>query len=262
MPRRDITAAPYNPRTITDEARRRLRANVERVGLLEPIVWNRRTGHVVGGHQRLKALDALEGTLDYLVPVAVVDLSEREEKAQNVFLNNAEAQGQWDVAALGDLLREIEAPELAGFDHADLYHLFGTDPVSAATDDRAAELAAVAREATERFKAAAEAGVDREAHHFYLVVVFPDDAARLRFTAGLGLPDNRYVDGRRLERLLAGKGGDRGEGPAGTGEGEAGAAGAHPGGGRAAHRADARQPGRDRAGRRRQPPGGPQVHPQ
>jgi ParB-like chromosome segregation protein Spo0J len=182
-----------------------LRSNLERVGLLEPIIWNRRTGNVVGGHQRLAALDALEGSQDYLVPVAVVDLDEREEKAQNVFLNNGEAQGEWDMDLLGDLLRDIGQPDLAGFDYGDLYQLFGTDPVAAPADDRAAELFAAAQEARERFRAADRVGNDREAEHFYLVVVFPGDADRVTFTESLGLPDNRYVDGRHLQRLLTEK---------------------------------------------------------
>ena len=54
----DLTGAPYNPRTISDEAMKGLSASIERFGLVQPIVWNRRTERVVGGHQRLKVLVA------------------------------------------------------------------------------------------------------------------------------------------------------------------------------------------------------------
>ena len=51
-----LKAAPYNPREIGDEAYRGLASSIEEFGLVQPIVWNRETGNVVGGHQRLKYL--------------------------------------------------------------------------------------------------------------------------------------------------------------------------------------------------------------
>lgn len=201
MPRSDIKNAPYNPRTISDDARKRLKDNLERVGLIEPIIWNRRSGHIVGGHQRLKALDALEESPDYLVPCAVVDLDETTEKAQNVFLNNGEAQGGWDLDLLADVLKDVQDVSLAGFDHGDLYQLYGTNPLGD-SGQHVEELAAGAQAAKERFEALRQAGYDREAKHFYLVVVFGGDEDREQFTTALGLPDNRYIDGRKLLNLL------------------------------------------------------------
>jgi len=54
----ELQAAPYNPRVISQEMLDALGASINRFGLVEPVVWNRRTGHVVGGHQRLKVLQA------------------------------------------------------------------------------------------------------------------------------------------------------------------------------------------------------------
>ena len=54
----DLAPAPYNPRQISEEALAGLGTSVDRFGLVEPVVWNRRTGNVVGGHQRLKVLQA------------------------------------------------------------------------------------------------------------------------------------------------------------------------------------------------------------
>ncbi|MBA4387660.1 MAG: DNA methylase [Verrucomicrobia bacterium] len=107
----DLLPAPYNPRQICPEALAGLRASVERFGLVEPVVWNRRTGHVVGGHQRLKALQAL-GETD--TPVVVVDLDELEEKALNIALNSPSLAGEF-TGDLHILIAEIEAamPELA-----------------------------------------------------------------------------------------------------------------------------------------------------
>ncbi|MBA4389103.1 MAG: DNA methylase [Verrucomicrobia bacterium] len=107
----DLMPAPYNPREISPEALAGLQASVARFGLVEPVVWNRRTGHVVGGHQRLKALAALGETATQVV---VVDLDEIEEKALNVALNSPSIAGEFTVE-LHALLAEIEAalPDLA-----------------------------------------------------------------------------------------------------------------------------------------------------
>ncbi|EIP96863.1 hypothetical protein OpiT1DRAFT_01289 [Opitutaceae bacterium TAV1] len=113
--RGQITNAPYNPRRITAEARRRLKAKIEDVGLVNAFVWNRRTGNLVGGHQRLSILDELEGRNDYRLTVAAVDVDERTEKELNVFLNNASSMGEWDLQALGKLMEEFRPEELPEF---------------------------------------------------------------------------------------------------------------------------------------------------
>ena len=107
----DLVPAPYNPRQISSEALAGLRGSVERFGLVEPVVWNRRTGHVVGGHQRLKVLAAMGETETQVV---VVDLPEAEEKALNVALNNPSIAGEF-TPELHRLLAEIGAtmPDLS-----------------------------------------------------------------------------------------------------------------------------------------------------
>jgi hypothetical protein len=76
----------------SQEALAGLQASVERFGLVEPVVWNRRTGRVVGGHQRLKVLQQMGGETTEGV---VVDLPEIEEKALNVALNNPAIAGEF-----------------------------------------------------------------------------------------------------------------------------------------------------------------------
>jgi DNA modification methylase len=108
----ELSPAPYNPRSITDEAMKGLSASIERFGLVQPIIWNERTKRVVGGHQRLKVLQANKVTE---TSVIVVDLPESEEKALNVALNSPAISGEF-TDALDDLLREIKElePELYG----------------------------------------------------------------------------------------------------------------------------------------------------
>jgi hypothetical protein len=113
---------------IDSYARKKLEANLKKVGLLDTLVVNRRTGHMVSGHQRLACLDALEGKADYFLDVAVVDLTAKQEREQNVFFNNPSAQGTWDVHALGALLKEGLEIEATGFDRIDLEVLFDATP--------------------------------------------------------------------------------------------------------------------------------------
>ncbi len=70
---KDILPAPYNPRKITKEMLEQLKASIRDDGYLEPIVVNKRTGFVVGGNQRLKALKEL-GVKK--VPVHLIDVDE------------------------------------------------------------------------------------------------------------------------------------------------------------------------------------------
>src|SRR6187431_3385361 len=114
-----LVPAPYNPRKAlspTDPAYRKLERSVREFGLVEPLVWNERTGHVVGGHARLAILKAMGVTA---VPVSVVNLTDAREKALNVVLNNQEAQSRYDPDRLADILEELDdLPELeeTGFD--------------------------------------------------------------------------------------------------------------------------------------------------
>lgn len=113
LPLAGLKPAPYNPRRVLlpdSPAYQKLKASLVEFGLVEPLVWNELTGHVVGGHARLRILQEL-GVSE--VPVSVVRLSDAREKALNVVLNNQEAQSRYDPAKLADLLVELkELPEL------------------------------------------------------------------------------------------------------------------------------------------------------
>ena len=106
----ELKPAPYNPRTISDEAMAGLRASIERFGLVEPIIFNQKTGNVIGGHQRLKVLEEQGITKTQVV---VVDLPKREEKALNVALNNPHIAGEF-TPDLQNILEEfkVEIPDV------------------------------------------------------------------------------------------------------------------------------------------------------
>jgi len=116
----------YNPRRISKDNFKALRNSIEKFGCVSPIIWNERTGNVVGGHQRLKVLTEI-GVKD--VQVVVVDLDEHDEKMLNVALNNEALMGEWDAMKLrlilDDLKLETLPDELAELKFDSLESLFG-----------------------------------------------------------------------------------------------------------------------------------------
>lgn len=104
-----LIPAPYNPRkplTPGTPGYRRLERSLREFDLVQPLVWNQRTGHLVGGHQRLEILKVRGATA---VEVVVVDLPPAKEKALNVALNNSLVGGEWDAGRLIDVLQELQA---------------------------------------------------------------------------------------------------------------------------------------------------------
>lgn len=106
-----INPAKYNPRKDlkpSDPEYQKLKRSIEEFGFVEPLVWNTRSGNLVGGHQRFKIL-LEQGYTE--VECSVVDLDDAREKALNVALNKI--SGDWDPQKLVDLLQDIQ---LQGFD--------------------------------------------------------------------------------------------------------------------------------------------------
>lgn len=107
--RSEIKNAGYNPRTITLEQREKLQDSLKEFGLVNSLVWNSRTGNLVGGHQRIEIIDGLSATgADYSLTVDAVDIDEDREKALNIILNARPAQGDFDENILAALLAELE----------------------------------------------------------------------------------------------------------------------------------------------------------
>ena len=116
----DLLPAEYNPRKDLkpgDAEYEKLKRSVEQFGYVEPVVWNKTTGKVVGGHQRLKVLQDMGYTE---VDCVVVELTEEKEKALNIALNKI--SGEWDKDKLALLITDLQATDfdvsLTGFDTA------------------------------------------------------------------------------------------------------------------------------------------------
>ncbi len=121
-----LNPAKYNPRKDLkpgDPEYEKLKRSIETFGYVEPVIWNKKTGNIVGGHQRFKVLKQ-EGTKE--IECVVVDISSDEEKALNVALNKV--SGEWDMPKLVDILDELDKSmfdiSLTGFDAAEIEDLF------------------------------------------------------------------------------------------------------------------------------------------
>ena len=125
IPIEKLNPAAYNPRKDLqpgDPEYEKLKRSIQEFGYVEPIVWNKRTGNIVGGHQRYKVLlDTGAQEIDCVV----VDLDDAKEKALNLALNKI--QGDWDYLKLKDLLQELDTGEfdleITGFDMGEIEDL-------------------------------------------------------------------------------------------------------------------------------------------
>lgn len=111
----ELSPAAYNPRHKQgpgDVEFEKLKASVQAFGNVEPIVWNKRTGNIVGGHLLYEVLRN-EGASE--TDVVTVDLPIEEERLFNIALNRI--KGGWDYNKLSEVLSEFDAIEarLSGF---------------------------------------------------------------------------------------------------------------------------------------------------
>lgn len=121
-----LIPADYNPRKDLqpgDSEYEKIKRSLEEFGYVDPVIWNRTTGRVVGGHQRLKVLASMGRTE---VECVVVELDEEKEKALNVALNKI--SGDWDKEKLAVMMTDLDAADfdvsLTGFDAAEIDDLF------------------------------------------------------------------------------------------------------------------------------------------
>lgn len=122
----------YNPRVINNKALEGLKFSLDEFGDISGIVFNKQTGNLVAGHQRVKALTEKYGNLEIVngeivTPkgnflIRFVDWNEQKEKAANIAANSESIQGKWTEDA-SIILEDVAlfTPELfAGLNFSDL----------------------------------------------------------------------------------------------------------------------------------------------
>ena len=139
----DLKDADYNPRLISEEALKGLEFSLDTFGDISGIVYNRKTGNIVCGHQRKRALiakygndlkvivseDSDEGYI--LTPtgekfkVRFVDWDIEKERAANIVANTPTIQGQF-TTDVQDLLQQIQIDTPDVFEETRLFDLMPT----------------------------------------------------------------------------------------------------------------------------------------
>lgn len=142
-----VNPAPYNPRKDLkpgDPQYEQLKRSIAIFDTVEPLVWNKRSGNLIGGHQRFKIL---KDRGDTTFEVSVVDLDDSHEKALNIALNKI--TGEWDIPKLKELLVDLDNGSfdlsITGFDEGELKDLIDFEGKQGLTEDDAVPEAVQAR---------------------------------------------------------------------------------------------------------------------
>jgi DNA modification methylase len=140
----DLSPNPRNPRKISDPKLAMMKKSLDEFGELNCILFNRKSGHLVSGHQRNKVLPPDSDiiiTQEYDTPtrtgtvaeghvivagdkfkVRFVDWSDTKENAAMIAANKH--GGEWDFPALNDIMLELDQTnfdmELTGYDEFEI----------------------------------------------------------------------------------------------------------------------------------------------
>lgn len=204
--RSDIKNAPYNPRIMDEKAKKRLKENIAKHGLVAALTWNKRTGNLVGGHQRLEQLDSLERNKDYELTVCVVDVDEREEAALNVQLNNPSMQGEWDLDKLAMMSEEfdLDLKDDMGFTETDIDFMFeGDDRFSQLFDTKEGEeMRGDLNKVKEARAKSVENLKERNSIDWFVTIVFENEADKDEFLKEISIPKHeKYITEEQVRRL-------------------------------------------------------------
>ena len=120
--RSQINLNPINPKRHSDEKVKLQKKNLQKVGFLGGIVWNEKTGNLIDGHRRIKAMDLhykYDGApnTDYNVKVEVVSLDDKAEKEQLTYM--AIGNTKPDIDLIANYISDIDYSDV-GLDIGEL----------------------------------------------------------------------------------------------------------------------------------------------
>lgn len=131
----EIVPSDYNPRNMTPSQMKKLEKNLEKFGLVDPIIINLQNNHIIGGHQRYNILfnkyaNTDDGAVHQLNLIRLGDIGwvfedtqlevkdENHEKALNLSLNRLD--GEFDKEQTNNLISELTEAQfdldLTGFE--------------------------------------------------------------------------------------------------------------------------------------------------
>lgn len=135
-----VNPVPYNPRVELqpgDPEWEAIDASLDEFGQVQGLVWNKRSGNLVAGHQRINVMKHRGRDKAHFT---VVDLDPDAEKRLNLILNKV--SGRWEPLKLQSLLAELNAAELdltkLGWTPLELRNILATTPRKTNRDPDAA----------------------------------------------------------------------------------------------------------------------------
>lgn len=202
--RSKIKNAPYNPRFIDDDARKRLKKGLKTYGLVSTLVWNKRTGNLVSGHQRLSIMDELENSDDYELSVSVVDIDLKEEMELNVQMNNASMMGDFDIDGLAMMADEGADINAMGFSDSDIDIMFGDSPLVELYEDNqsASEAKDTLKDIKKDRSEMMEKKKEDNSASYYFMVICENADEREELFSKMGVPfSEEIINASMLKRL-------------------------------------------------------------
>lgn len=216
--RSQINFAPYNPRKEDPEVVKKLKKNFKTVGYLGGIVWNRLSSYLVSGHKRVQTLDIIneyDGTpeTDYEIKIEAVELDDKTEREQNIFMNSPSAMGEFDMAKMKILVPEIDY-KAAGLSEADM-NIYGIaiaqQEISAGVDNVVDDFEEIQRPYEERKAAVKEmknqikqqSDQKVEDIESYVMINFKSYRAKSSFMIRFGFaPDAQFIPGEMFADMV------------------------------------------------------------
>lgn len=136
--RSQINLNPLNPKRHTEDAIKQQKKNLQKVGFLGGIVWNKRTGNLIDGHRRVYAMDLLykydgSSKTDYSLKVEVCELDEKTEKEQLTYMAVGNTKADFDL--ISKYAEEIDIHNV-GLSETDINEIlsFTDTDIDSATD--------------------------------------------------------------------------------------------------------------------------------
>lgn len=224
--RSQINLNPINPKRHSDEKVKLQKKNLQKVGFLGGIVWNEKSGNLIDGHRRVKAMDLhykYDGTsiTDYKVKVEVVNLDEKTEKEQLTYM--AVGNTKPDIDLIANYISDIDYTDV-GLDIGELNDILAinmdTPSLSDSLDDLLSPITSfdeigtsatnekTYEEKKEHMKAVKQQVKDnaiekQQNEEAYITLSFSSYNAKDDFCDLLGIStDDKFVKGEDVLRLI------------------------------------------------------------
>ena len=214
--RSQINFAPYNPKTHSKQAIETQKKNFKKVGFLGGIVWNATTNNLVSGHKRVMALDLVNGydgteQTDYDVKVERVEMDNKTEKEQNIFMDAQSTNTKQDYRKIAEIINDIDYT-LAGLTDNDLNIIeavspafsIGNDPIQQNDID---EIATVYKEKKDSVKKAKAEQKQKAIAAFegdsYVILSFNNYENKVAFMERMGFEiTQKYIQGEMFSEKI------------------------------------------------------------